>query len=200
MSVTPVQRFPVLRKQFRDCLPVRFCYSTVRMGQALIDSYEVKMATPDCHPGATSFNIFIALQDDISEVLPYLNTTLEGHTDYRHEDGILLWAGGEKQHAFRPHEIAVGSFAEDEDGAGYAKRIVEQVNNIWSRREEITPSIKGIDPLPRVLDLYKLLPRTNCGECGFPTCMAYAVALRADADKVSLCQGLTAQDFWKALP
>lgn len=170
------------------------------MEQALIDSYEVKMATPDCHPGATSFNIFIALQDDISEVLPYLNAALEGHTDYRHEDGILLWAGEEKQHAFRPHEIAISSFEEDEDGAGYAKSIVEKVNNIWNRREEITPSNTGIDPLPRVLDLYKLLPRTNCGKCGFPTCMAYAVELRVDATKVSLCQDLPEQDFRKALP
>ena len=23
--------------------------------------------------------------------------------------------------------------------------------------------------------IYKMLPRTNCGDCGFPTCMAFAV-------------------------
>ncbi len=27
------------------------------------------------------------------------------------------------------------------------------------------------------LDIYKLLPRTNCGECGVPTCLAFAMKL-----------------------
>ncbi len=34
------------------------------------------------------------------------------------------------------------------------------------------------------LEIYKLLPKTNCKECGFPTCLAFAMALAAK--KVSL--------------
>src|SRR3990167_8817324 len=34
------------------------------------------------------------------------------------------------------------------------------------------------------LDIYKLLPKTNCKECGFPTCLAFAMQLAAK--KVSL--------------
>ena len=29
------------------------------------------------------------------------------------------------------------------------------------------------------LDIYKLLPKTNCKECGFPTCLAFAMKLAA---------------------
>ena len=170
------------------------------MKHDLINGYKVKMATPDCHPESTSFAVFIAVHDDISEILPYLNAELEGSTDYRHADGILLWTNEEKHHAFRPHEIAISSFEEDEDGVEYARDIVEKINDIWSRREEITPSNEGVEPLPRVLDIYKLLSRTNCKECGFQTCMAYAVELRSDATKVSLCPYLSEQDFRKALP
>lgn len=36
------------------------------------------------------------------------------------------------------------------------------------------------------LQIYKLLPRTNCGDCNFPTCMAFAMQLAAK--KVSLDQ------------
>jgi len=36
------------------------------------------------------------------------------------------------------------------------------------------------------LQIYKLLPKTNCGECNFPTCMAFAMQLAAK--KVSLDQ------------
>ncbi len=27
------------------------------------------------------------------------------------------------------------------------------------------------------LEIYKLLPKTNCKECGFPTCLAFAMKL-----------------------
>ena len=27
------------------------------------------------------------------------------------------------------------------------------------------------------LDIFKLLPKTNCGDCGVPTCMAFAMKL-----------------------
>lgn len=170
------------------------------MDKELISQYEYRTATPECHPGATSFNVFVDIQDDITAVLPYLNAVLEGPTDYRHENAILLWEGNGKRHAFRPHEIAISSFQSNEDGTGYAQKVVERINDIWRRRERITPNEKGIGPLPNALDLYKLLPRTNCRKCGFPTCMAYAVELRTDASKLDLCPELSEDDFRKALP
>jgi len=27
------------------------------------------------------------------------------------------------------------------------------------------------------MEIYKLLPQTNCGDCGFPTCLAFAMQL-----------------------
>ena len=37
------------------------------------------------------------------------------------------------------------------------------------------------------LQIYKLLPRTNCKECGFPTCLAFAMKLAAKQAELSLC-------------
>ena len=37
------------------------------------------------------------------------------------------------------------------------------------------------------LAIYKLLPRTNCKECGFPTCMAFAMKLAARQVELSDC-------------
>ena len=37
------------------------------------------------------------------------------------------------------------------------------------------------------LDIYKLLPRTNCRECGFPTCLAFAMQLAKKAVALSKC-------------
>lgn len=41
------------------------------------------------------------------------------------------------------------------------------------------------------LDIYKLLPKTNCRECGFPTCLAFAMQLAKKAVPLSKCPHLT---------
>ena len=37
------------------------------------------------------------------------------------------------------------------------------------------------------LDIFKLLPKTNCGECGVPTCMAFAMKLAAKNVELRAC-------------
>ena len=37
------------------------------------------------------------------------------------------------------------------------------------------------------LQIYKLLPKTNCKECGFPTCLAFAMKLAAQQAELSAC-------------
>ena len=41
------------------------------------------------------------------------------------------------------------------------------------------------------LDIYKLLPKTNCRKCGFPTCLAFAMQLAKKAVDISKCPCLT---------
>ena len=37
------------------------------------------------------------------------------------------------------------------------------------------------------LEIYKLLPKTNCKECGFPTCLAFAMKLAAKQAELAAC-------------
>lgn len=37
------------------------------------------------------------------------------------------------------------------------------------------------------IDIYKLLPKTNCGECGVPTCLAFAMKLANKQAELSAC-------------
>lgn len=41
------------------------------------------------------------------------------------------------------------------------------------------------------LDIFKKLPKTNCGECGFPTCMAFAMKLAARQIELDKCPYVT---------
>lgn len=37
------------------------------------------------------------------------------------------------------------------------------------------------------IQIYKMLPQTNCKDCGFPTCLAFAMKLAAKQVELSLC-------------
>ena len=43
------------------------------------------------------------------------------------------------------------------------------------------------------LDIYKLLPKTNCRECGFPTCLAFAMQIAKKADILDKCPHLSSE-------
>ncbi|MHB8110196.1 MAG: acetyl-CoA decarbonylase/synthase complex subunit gamma [Syntrophorhabdaceae bacterium] len=43
------------------------------------------------------------------------------------------------------------------------------------------------------IQILKLLPKTNCGECKFPTCLAFAMALAAGKTELDLCVRVTAE-------
>src|SRR3972149_6644607 len=37
------------------------------------------------------------------------------------------------------------------------------------------------------IEIFKLLPKTNCGDCGVPTCLAFAMALAAGKAELAKC-------------
>ncbi len=41
------------------------------------------------------------------------------------------------------------------------------------------------------IQIYKLLPQTNCKECGYPTCLAFAMKLAAKQVELSACPYVT---------
>ena len=128
------------------------------------------------------------LMVDISETLPYLNATLRGAV-YLPTANALTWKKAGHSIAFHAYEIAVSN-VEDRDGAEKElKGLVDLVNRTWERRAEITPDTTTRQR-PTSMAIYKLLPNTNCKQCGDPTCYTFALKLAASQKKLSDCPPL----------
>ena len=155
----------------------------------LINSYDVKLIEPPCVPGAAAWSVKAHLQDDITEVLPYLNAELKG-ADFDHNSKVLIWEAKGRKCAFRPYEIAAAPVEAREEGYRAIDELIDIVNQVWERREEIKPDFNQ-KKLPTLMDIYKLLPKSNCKECGYPTCMAYAADVRTGKAKPSQCPDLS---------
>lgn len=158
----------------------------------LIEDYRTEMMEPSCHPGAGRFGLRVVLPVDISAVLPYLNGVWE-NASFDPENHILIWGDTQQKYALRPQEIVIGRVLDPEDGCRAAADIVEKVNAVWREREALTPSYAQ-KRLPTAIAVFGLLPKTNCGECGFPTCLAFAAELRQGSVSVDSCPPLRARD------
>jgi ArsR family metal-binding transcriptional regulator len=151
----------------------------------LIHGYRLELFEIPCIPGAAAWNAKAFLDDCISAVLPYLNAQWKG-TDYHHDLETLIWKTEGRKVALRPHEIAVAPVEDREEASRLIENMVGVVNAIWRRRADIRPSFAR-RRLPGLMDIYKLLPRTNCKECGYSSCMAYAGQLREGKAELSQC-------------
>jgi ArsR family metal-binding transcriptional regulator len=151
----------------------------------MIENYDLEVFTPPCEPGAERFSAIARLASDISEVMPYLNVTLRGAI-YHPAAKALTWKKGGHNIAFHSFEIAISN-AEDREGAEKEiNGLIDLVNRTWERRAEISPSTKT-HQRPTPMAIYKLLPGTNCKECGEATCWVFAAKLALSQKKLADC-------------
>ena len=154
----------------------------------LLSSYTLDVFSPPCEPGAERWSVKAALEDDIGDTLPYLNTTLKGAI-YNHAARALTWRMGGHSVAIRPREIAISNLRDKDAAATEVQRVVDIVNRTWERRAEITPSVEMRQRL-KPMDVYKLLPATNCKVCGQPTCFTFALKVTAGEVEIEQCAPL----------
>ena len=151
----------------------------------LITDYQFELVEDHHHPGSGNYSVRIILPSDISEVFPCLNTVLDD-TRYDPQNRILIGSRNKVRYAFRPREIRVAVRADRYNVSNISKEAVGLVNQTWKERDNITPSLIE-RKLPPVYDIFKSLPRTNCTKCGYPTCLAFAAALRSGEARLKQC-------------
>jgi len=161
----------------------------------LINDYEFQLDEPPCAPGVAVYSVQIILPDDISAVFPYLNAVLE-ETLYDNENCVLIGSENRRRFAFRAKEIKVAGVANYEQAQELAVEVVNRVNSVWQGRDDITPCYSE-RKLPTVIDIFKILPKTNCKECGYMTCLAYAADLRDGAAVLEQCPALSQPEYGK---
>ncbi len=158
----------------------------------LLRDYKFKLVFPECNPSATTVNALADLSDDISEVLPYLNATIKGCL-YNPDAGTLRFVKDGRVITLYPMLAAVSGLRDEVQAREVLDSLKELINSTYEKRDQIKPSHKKGDEL-KVMDIYKLLPGTNCKDCGEPTCFAFANKIvRQEAD-VKKCAPLYTEE------
>jgi ArsR family metal-binding transcriptional regulator len=139
----------------------------------LLKGYRKEIFRPECNPTFQSLHCIAHLDQDITEVLPYLNRVLGGFEYFKDPPAVTFKNYG-KLIAIHPRKIAVNALKDEEEADKILEWLKREINDAWEKRAEIEPLYEGA-PKPKVLEILKLLPQNNCRECGEPTCMVFAV-------------------------
>jgi len=66
---------------------------------------------------------------------------------------------------FWPRQIAVTKLEDENEAGEVIEELKEIVNETYANRDHIKPTYNS-RAVPRPLDIFKLLPKKNCKECG----------------------------------
>ena len=130
---------------------------------------------------------------DSGPLMPYLNSILKP-AQYNPGAPTLSFKKGVRMITLYPGRIAIAKADDLLDAWTYLKEIKDRLGEVNARKDEIVPDFSKSEP-PSVIHVYRLLPRTNCGLCESPTCLAFAALLVAGEAGPDACSLLKKSEF-----
>ncbi len=151
----------------------------------LLKAYRMEIFNNECMPSAMSVQCFAHLDQDISSALPYLNAVLGGFEYIKEPPSVTFRAQG-KLITVYGQKIAINTLKDEKEAEKIVGWLIREINDAWEKRNEIEPCYKGM-PKPKIIEILKLLPKSNCKECGASTCMVFATQVADGAKDASNC-------------
>lgn len=147
-------------------------------GEFSFHGLRVYFRGPSFKPGSMSETAMMAsflLNADVSPLFPYLNTVAE-RAELHQAPRFIRFLYEDCFCVLYPKAGIISPVEDHSHARALLESLVSFLNDISSRRNEITPN-RRIHKRVSVLNILKLLPKTNCGQCGHPSCMAFAASL-----------------------
>ncbi len=158
----------------------------------LLSGYSKEIFRPECNPSFQSLHCIAHLDENIREVLPYLNAVLGGDEYYQDPPAVTFRPQG-KLITVHPDKITINALKDEGEADKILEWLKREINEAWEKRDEIEPSYESL-PRPQVFEVLKILPKTNCRECGEPTCMVFAVAVTEGVKGAEDCPPLSMEN------
>jgi ArsR family metal-binding transcriptional regulator len=159
----------------------------------LLKSYSKEIFRPECNPSFESLHCIAHLDQDISGVLPYLNAVLGGF-EYLKDPPAVIFRSQGKLITIHGRKIAINALGDEAEADRILEWLKREINAAWESRADIEPSYEGT-PKPRLIEILKLLPKTNCQECGESTCTVFAARVAEGAKGPENCRPLSAENI-----
>ncbi len=125
----------------------------------------------------------------VDALFAYINGILDDALWYEQPNHVRFLLDGRRCLLY-PERAAAHFFTSRESALAFIRPLMDFLKDIDDRKAAIQPNYNRITHV-HVLDILKLLPGTNCGDCGFATCMAFAAAVSRGKATADACPGLS---------
>lgn len=137
-----------------------------------------------------SYGACFKLDQDVRGLFPYINSVIPD-ARYSDQPASIQFLFKNIQSTLYPREVVAASFSSKDQALVFFSQLVDFLNDLHTKRNDFLPNHRTYHPLS-VIDVLTLLPKTNCRVCGYPTCLAFASALRQGKSVPELCPGFSA--------
>ncbi len=138
----------------------------------LLKNYTKEIFLPECNSKFQSVHCIAKLEQNIDEVIPYLNSVLGGF-EYLNDPPAVTFKIHGKLITVHGDKIAINALKDENEAEKIMKWLKYEINDAWENRTDIEPRYKGMDK-PVLIKILQLLPKTNCRKCNEPTCLVFA--------------------------
>jgi len=158
----------------------------------LFQSYKITRTLP-CLADPEKIRVVAEVSGEVHEAFPYLNATLKDCL-FNHTSLTLTIKKGEKLITLHANHITLTKIDDEKEAEALLEWLQNLVNETYQNRDNIQPDYTMKQEL-KPTDIHKLLPGTNCKECGQTTCFAFAFKLVRKAIEIKKCSPLFSGKF-----
>jgi DNA-binding CsgD family transcriptional regulator/ArsR family metal-binding transcriptional regulator len=140
------------------------------------------------NPGAKIWSASFRLDQEVRHLFPYINASLDDALYYERPEHVRFTFNGYRCFLY-PDLVAAHFFKSKAAAREFIAGFIDFLNGVEDQKKNIKPNYDRIKPIP-IIDILKILPKTNCRECGYLTCMAFAAAVMKGKSGIDKCPGL----------
>ncbi len=159
----------------------------------LLSGYTKNIFRPECNASFESVRCVARLNEDVGDALPYLNAVLGG-TQYLFDPPEVMFHHNGRIIKVGSREIAINALKDEREADRILKWLSTEINKCWEDRAAIKPCYTG-KTKPKLMDILRLLPKTNCKKYSQPTCMVFAAQVMEGGLSAGHCPELTRENF-----
>jgi len=154
-------------------------------------NYQITGMAP-CLADGAKVRVTSMWNQDIGELLPYVNTVVK----------FAFFDPGRMTITFKyrgcpvileRRRVTLGQLVDLDEAEDILDDLVDFLRRVQNKKSEITP-LNQLKTQPQAQEIIRMLPRTNCGQCGELTCTAFALKLVLDRQKAENCLSLTGDE------
>lgn len=158
----------------------------------VLKGYRITHILP-CLADSEKIRAIVELDEEIQETFPYITALLKGCI-YNHPGMILTLKKEGKMITLYPRKVTVAKAVDEKDVHETLEWLKDLTREVSEKKDKIKPNFsRGVEL--KALDIFKLLPGTNCKACDELTCLAFAVKLLAEERSVVRCAPLFTPEY-----